>query len=79
MSGSIAWYERNVESLSARYEAVGGEAIHVWLMDLLPESPAMILDVGAGTGRDAALLAGMGHEIVACSATNRMRIQRQSR
>ena len=73
MSGSIAWYERNAESLSARYEAVGGEAIHGWLMDLLPESPAMILDVGAGTGRDAAWLAGMGHEIVAVEPASAMR------
>jgi len=30
--------------------------VHDWLVDLLPVAPALVLDVGAGTGRDAACL-----------------------
>ena len=36
-----------------------------WFADLLPSDPGLVIDVGAGTGRNAAWLAGLGHEVVA--------------
>ena len=34
-------------------------------LEYFPQPPARILDIGAGTGRDAAWLVGMGHMVVA--------------
>ncbi|MBF0326653.1 MAG: class I SAM-dependent methyltransferase [Alphaproteobacteria bacterium] len=51
--------------LAARYEALDPQAIHSGLIDLLPARPGTILDVGAGSGRDAAWLATLGHDVVA--------------
>ncbi|RMI13980.1 class I SAM-dependent methyltransferase, partial [Pseudoroseomonas wenyumeiae] len=49
--------------------------LHTWLQDLLPSSPAAVLDVGAGSGRDAAWLAGLGHDVVAAEPANAMRTE----
>jgi SAM-dependent methyltransferase len=61
-SMSPGWYEDNAASVVPVYEAIDPAALHGWLPDLLP---ATILDVGAGSGRDAAWLASLGHEVVA--------------
>jgi 2-polyprenyl-3-methyl-5-hydroxy-6-metoxy-1,4-benzoquinol methylase len=42
---------------------------------LLPAAPALILDVGAGTGRDAAWLAQLGHDVVAVEPSAAMRAE----
>jgi ubiquinone/menaquinone biosynthesis C-methylase UbiE len=52
MPDAIRWYDQNVFDVSRRYESVATETVHGWLVDLLPN--ALALDVGAGTGRDAA-------------------------
>jgi SAM-dependent methyltransferase len=49
------------------YEALPPERLHRWLDGLLPAVPALVLDVGAGTGRDAAWFAGLGHDVVAAA------------
>ena len=50
---------------AARYETVAPQLLNRWLLDLLPKGKACILDVGAGSGRDAAWLAALGHDVVA--------------
>ena len=60
MPDAIRWYDQNVSDVSRRYESVAAETVHGWLVDLLPSAPALVLDVGAGTGRDAAWLASRG-------------------
>ena len=52
-------------SRAALYETVQARDLHSWLEPWLPEAPALVLDVGAGSGRDAAWLADAGHEVVA--------------
>ncbi|MCY4592239.1 MAG: class I SAM-dependent methyltransferase [Alphaproteobacteria bacterium] len=52
-------------SRAALYETVEAADLHSWLEPWLPEAPALVLDVGAGSGRDAAWLANAGHEVVA--------------
>ena len=47
-------------------------ATHGWLLELLPERRGLILDVGAGSGRDAAGFAAMGHEVVAVEPSTSM-------
>lgn len=51
--------------LIARFEAVSSAQLYAPIADLLPSSPSRIVDIGAGTGRDAAWLANKGHDVVA--------------
>ena len=73
MTDSIAWYDAHADALAARYEAVAPEQVHDWLQDLLPSKAAAVLDVGAGSGRDAAWLASQGHDVVAVEPSSGMR------
>lgn len=72
MSDEIAWYDAHAETLADRYEGVSPEEVHHWLTDLLPSQPATVLDVGAGSGRDAAWLAYKGHHVVAVEPSYRL-------
>lgn len=69
----VAWYDANADAAAARYEGVPAERLHGWLADLLPAAPAVALDVGAGSGRDAAWLAARGYEVLAVEPSPRMR------
>ena len=73
MVDPITWYDANAEAVVARYEAVLPGAVHDWLRDLLPQSSASVLDIGAGSGRDAAWLAANGHDVVAVEPSTSMR------
>src|SRR5215510_4101414 len=73
MSESIAWYERNAAEVVHRYESVTAAEVHAWLLDLLPDAPALVLDIGAGTGRDAAWLASHRLEVIAVEPAAAMR------
>jgi hypothetical protein len=55
------------------------ETVHDWLLSALPNLPGLVLDVGAGTGRDAVWLAAHGNEIVAVEPSTTMRKERQTR
>ena len=44
------------------------------VLDLIPTTPCLILDVGAGIGVDAAALAAMGHQVVAVEPTTELRL-----
>lgn len=46
-------------------ESIDFRDLHACILHLLPETGAKVLDIGAGTGRDAAALAAMGHSVVA--------------
>ena len=58
---------------AARYEAVDADALNAWLRDLLPEERGCVLDVGAGSGRDAQWLTDFGHRVVAVEPDCAMR------
>jgi SAM-dependent methyltransferase len=73
MSDAIRWYDQNISIVAPRYESVEAETVHDWLVDMLPDAPALALDVGAGTGRDAAWLASRGLEVVAVEPSGAMR------
>ena len=59
--------------LARCYDALDPAVLHAWLRDHLPAAPAAILDIGAGSGRDAAWLAGLGYEVVAVEPSATMR------
>src|ERR1700722_6083065 len=74
-SDAVAWYDQNVESVVERHEPLAPEEVNAWLADILPNQPALVLDVGAGSGRDAAWLASRGHEVIAVEPSEQMRIR----
>ena len=75
MTEQGGWYETHAAEAAARYESVAAEQINGWLLDLLPKRPACVLDVGAGSGRDAAWIASLGHQVIAVEPSAAMRVQ----
>jgi SAM-dependent methyltransferase len=59
------------------YEALDPAKLHRWLQGLISPTPGTVLDIGAGTGRDAAWLAGLGHDVVAVEPAPGMRTEAQ--
>ncbi len=59
---AIDVYNREAKSLASRYESRTFEDIHRDVLDLIPESPGLVLDIGAGSGRDAAWFAVRGSD-----------------
>ncbi|MDH6569260.1 protein-L-isoaspartate O-methyltransferase [Streptomyces sp. SAI-208] len=72
-TGVQAYYAESAERLGRVYESVSFEDVHGALLDLLPPAPARVLDVGAGTGRDAAALAGRGYTVDAVEPVAELR------
>jgi SAM-dependent methyltransferase len=74
---SDAWYDRNANNVAMAYEALDPTSVHAWIDGLLPAIPALILDVGAGTGRDAGWLTRLGHDVVAVEPAAAMRAEEE--
>ncbi|MFJ6138401.1 class I SAM-dependent methyltransferase [Kitasatospora sp. NPDC092286] len=70
---STAGYGEEAERLAVQYESVTFAEVHREVLHLVPEPPSAVLDIGAGTGRDAAALAGLGHRVVAAEPTAELR------
>ncbi|MEO9780509.1 MAG: class I SAM-dependent methyltransferase [Sedimentitalea sp.] len=64
-SGIIKGYEAAAQSLITPYEDLSCEDIYQHVMDLFPASPAQVIDIGAGSGRDAGWLASRGYSVTA--------------
>ncbi|WP_207476351.1 class I SAM-dependent methyltransferase [Arenibaculum pallidiluteum] len=62
-------YAENADALAEQYESVTFEEVHRDTLHLIPLPPARIVDIGAGSGRDAAALARMGHAVLAVEPT----------
>jgi SAM-dependent methyltransferase len=62
---TIDIYDQHAEYFAARYDAIPFESAHAALLDWLPDKPGLVLDVGAGSGRDARWFAARGHEVFA--------------
>jgi SAM-dependent methyltransferase len=67
-------YAEEAEDLFKRYESISGAETHKAVLHLIPAAESHILDVGAGTGRDAAWFASMGHRVTAVEPTEAMRL-----
>ncbi|MBU8538364.1 class I SAM-dependent methyltransferase [Falsiroseomonas tokyonensis] len=66
-------YAAEAEALLRQSESIRFEDLHAGFLDLIPPAPARVLDIGAGTGRDAAALAEMGHQVLAVEPTAELR------
>jgi SAM-dependent methyltransferase len=60
-----SYYEDHSEILLRKYEQVSFEAVHADLLALICEKTGSALDVGCGSGRDAAWLAQHGWRVTA--------------
>ena len=69
----MAGYDAEAGTLVPEYERLPFEEVHAPVLDLVPESAGCVLDVGAGSGRDAAWFAAKGHQVVAVEPSVEMR------
>jgi SAM-dependent methyltransferase len=61
----LAGYEADGDDLARRFETIDPAGLYAPVAGFIPTAPARIADIGAGTGRDAGWLAGLGHAVVA--------------
>ena len=69
----ISGYASEAPDLLRRYEEHGFEEVQKHLLPFLPATPGRAMDIGAGTGRDAAGLAQRGWDVVAVEPVAEMR------
>lgn len=61
----LAAYAEEADALIPSFEAISSADVLAPVMAWLPSASSRIVDVGAGTGRDAAWLAARGHSVLA--------------
>jgi SAM-dependent methyltransferase len=66
-------YAKEAPELLKRYESISFADTHAPVLHLIPPIPCRVLDIGAGTGRDAAGLVALGHSVVAVEPTEELR------
>lgn len=70
---STAGYASEADALAVQYESITFEQAHQATIHLFAPSASRVLDLGAGTGRDAAALAKRGHHVTAVEPTAELR------
>lgn len=71
---AIDYFNDRADELARQYNALDRAKVHADLLSMLPEGTALkVLDIGAGSGADAAMFAGRGHEVLACEPADVLR------
>lgn len=65
MAQTLQFYKKNYEQLSQQYDSVSFKIVHQDWLACLPPEDALIVDIGAGSGRDVFWLAENGYKVVA--------------
>jgi len=73
MSNSISGYTDEAEHLIPAFEAISAPDVLTHVLDFFPKTPSRIIDIGAGTGRDAAWLASHSHRLTAVEPVEQFR------
>src|SRR5712664_3935831 len=73
VSGTEGYADEAAE-LFRRYEGIPAADAHRAVLHLIPAASSRILDIGSGTGRDAAWFAAQGHRVVAVEPTDALRL-----
>jgi protein-L-isoaspartate O-methyltransferase len=71
-SRAIRWYDYHGHQTAIHYDTLAPAQLYAGIIPFLPKEPGLILDV-AGSGRDAAWLAGLGHRVIAVEPSRTMR------
>jgi SAM-dependent methyltransferase len=81
MTDSISTYDARAREFAAQYESLNAATVYSALVDYFKprRSGAMALDVGAGSGRDAAWLCSLSYEVVAAEPAAGMRAEGRRR
>lgn len=66
-------YASQAPILLEQYESLSFEESYATAIAYFPQKPSKILDIGSGTGRDAAWFDAKGHDVVAAEPTKEMR------
>jgi len=72
MSGTEG-YASEADALVVQYESLSFSDVHRQVQHLFPTEPCDVVDIGAGTGRDAACFATLGHRVFAVEPTAELR------
>lgn len=67
-------YADDAAALILRYESLSPAEVHASVRNLIPGRPCNVLDIGSGSGRDAAWFAAMGHRVVAAEPVGELRV-----
>lgn len=70
---SKSGYAEEADDLFARYEKRRSEDVHADVLHWFPTTPSRVLDIGAGTGRDAAWFVSLGHTVLAVEPVRELR------
>jgi SAM-dependent methyltransferase len=68
-------YADEAAALVKQYESISFADVHREVLHLFPTTASSILDIGSGTGRDAAGFAAMGHRVTAVEPTAELRMK----
>jgi SAM-dependent methyltransferase len=63
-------YARDAPDLIQSFEEISAADVYAPVADFIPAQPARFVDIGAGTGRDAAWFAALGHSVLAVEPTD---------
>lgn len=74
MTPSTRGYAEGARELIERYESIPFEEKHRAVLHLIPSRPCRVLDIGAGSGVDAAWFAQRGHRVVAVEPVKALRL-----
>ncbi|WP_082766194.1 class I SAM-dependent methyltransferase [Paramesorhizobium deserti] len=66
-------YQDSAKTLAQQYESITFSDVHRDVLHFFPSRPSVVLDIGAGSGRDAAALAAKGHAVTAVEPTEALR------
>ena len=70
---AISYYDQHAAELADSYETIPFEQAYPFLVPLFSDGSLDVLDIGAGTGRDAAWIAARGHRVCAVEPSAAMR------
>jgi SAM-dependent methyltransferase len=68
-SSGTEGYGASADALVKQYESLDFADVHGDILHLFPATPGQVIDIGAGTGRDAAAFAERGHRVTAVEPT----------
>lgn len=66
-------YQTNVRGFADTWESLAFESVHEDSLPFIPSSPGLVLDIGAGSGRDSAWFASNGWQVFAVEPTSGLR------